>query len=120
VMCGSGGAALPAARAWPPSCALGLAGLVWIYGSVVVVHVGFTGMLGVEVDVANMGVADRGVVVLVAVAGGEVLERPRGVAPVVGDVPVFVVVHRCVVVVSCQLRSSHLALLCGSWSEDAR
>lgn len=54
--------------------------LVWIYGSVLVVHVGFTGMLGVEVDVGHMGVADYGVVVLMAVAGGEVLEGPRGVA----------------------------------------
>jgi hypothetical protein len=89
--------------------------LPWIYGLVVVVHVGFAGMLGVDVHVANMGVADRSVVVLVAVARGQVLERPRGIAPVVGDVPVFVVVHRRVVVVLFQLRSGHLALLGGSW-----
>lgn len=54
-------------------------------------------VLSVEVDMRDMGMGERGMVMLVAVPGSQMFERARRLAPVVGDVPMLVLVdHRLV------------------------
>ena len=52
---------------------------------VVVVDVSLASVLSVEVDMRDMRMGDRGMVMLVAVPGSQMFERARGLAPVVRD-----------------------------------
>jgi hypothetical protein len=62
-----------------------------------VVDVRLASVLSVEVDMRNMGMGERGMVMLVAVSGSQMFERASRLAPVVRDVPMLVLVdHRLV------------------------
>jgi hypothetical protein len=64
---------------------------------VVVVDVSLASVLGVKVDMRDMGMGQRGMVMLVAVPGSQMFERASRLAPVVRDVPMLVLVdHRLV------------------------
>ena len=83
-----------------------MAGVDWLVG---VVDMSFTRVLGVEVDMRDMGVGQRGMVMLVAVPGGEMFERASRLTPVMRDVPMLVLVDHCLVRVLVEL------LLCHRW-----
>jgi hypothetical protein len=64
---------------------------------IVVVDVSLARVLSVEVDMQDMRMGDRGMVMLVAVPGSQMFERARRLAPVVSNVPMLVLVdHRLV------------------------
>ena len=64
---------------------------------VVVVDVSLASVLSVEVDMRDMRMGDRGMVMLVAVPGSQMFERASRLTPVVSDVPMLVLVdHRLV------------------------
>ena len=85
---------------------LALAGVDWL---VVVVDMSLARVLGVEIDMRDMGVGQRGMVMLVAVPGREMFERASRLAPVVRDVPMLVLVDHCLVRVLVEL------LVCHRW-----
>jgi len=64
---------------------------------VVVVDVSLVSVLSVEVDMRDMSMGQRGMVMLVAVPGSQMFERASRLTPVVRDVPMLVLVdHRLV------------------------
>jgi hypothetical protein len=64
---------------------------------VVVVDVSLVSVLSVEVEMRDMSMGQRGMVMLVAVPGSQMFERASRLSPVVRDVPMLVLVdHRLV------------------------
>ena len=62
-----------------------------------VVDVSLVSVLSVEVEMRDMSMGHRGMVMLVAVPGSQMFERASRLTPVVSDVPMLVLVdHRLV------------------------
>jgi hypothetical protein len=72
---------------------------------------GLASVLSVEVDMRNMSMGERGMVMLVAVPGSQVFERSSGLTPVVSDVPMLVLVDHRLVRMLVELLICHCRLL---------